>query len=260
MIWKVNYHYSQGIYHKKKGITCQDYANYHLLEEKLIIGAVADGAGSAKYADIGARLAVDIIIDYLKRFSYKSSILSTNLFPLHTQNAEKIFSNALKQEVIPRLQQEAQQRNCSINEFACTLICFIVTPDCIIAMQIGDGFLVVRLEHEEYQLLLKPEKGEFINETTFITSQKSLSKININILHEKIRFICASTDGLEKVAIRFSDWTPHPPFFKPLEAYLEQTHNPEKNKEYLENFLNSERLNSRTDDDKTLLLCLYDSV
>lgn len=259
MNWKATYNYSKGVYHQKNGINCQDYANYHVFEERVIIGAVADGAGSAKYADIGAELAVNVILNHFKQFSYKFLNL-TNFLQLSEKFAEEGFSNVIKQEVVPALQKEAQQRNCSINELACTLIAFVATPHWIAAMQIGDGFLVVRLNDGKYQLLLKPDKGEFINETTFVTSKQVLSSINVKILYGSTRFICASTDGLEKVAIRLSDWTPHAPFFKPLEAYLEQTNYPDIDKEYLENFLNSERLNSRTDDDKTLLLCLYDSV
>jgi hypothetical protein len=37
-----------------------------------------------------------------------------------------------------------------------------------------------------------------------------------------------------------------------------ETSHPEQEDEYIKNFLDSERLNSKTDDDKTLLLCLYD--
>ncbi|QKQ78011.1 protein phosphatase 2C domain-containing protein [Nostoc sp. TCL240-02] len=81
--------------------------------------------------------------------------------------------------------------------------------------------------------------------------------MQVEVICEKQEFICASTDGLEKVAIRLSDWKPFSPFFKPLEEYLHETVNPKEDK-YLTEFLNSERLNSRTDDDKTLLLCLFD--
>lgn len=135
-------------------------------------------------------------------------------------------------------------------------------------------------------------------------------------------FICAATDGLELVAIRFQGWEPFMPFFRPLEDFMnyipevenktqEKTENTvgvdsnvldkqidivdetntkkptqtkqeilqetcdenssdlseaEKNKNvqeqnqqclYLDNFLNSDNLNARTNDDKTLLLCLY---
>lgn len=261
MNWKTTCHYETGVWHKKHNLPCQDYTNYiHL--DNIIVGAIADGAGTAKYADIGARLAVDTILKSLELLALKpSGNFSVNrLFGGTEKKYKNLFCNVIRQKVIPTLEQQAQEKRCSLNDFACTLIAFIATSNWIAAMQIGDGFLVIRLNQGEYQLLLKPNKGEFINETTFVTSKKALSTLQFKFLSGNTKFICASTDGLEKVAIRLSDWTPHAPFFKPLEFYLEQTTNPESNKQYLVKFLNSERLNSRTNDDKTLLLCLNDSV
>ncbi|MCL2927980.1 MAG: protein phosphatase 2C domain-containing protein [Trichodesmium sp. MAG_R01] len=257
MNWKATYYCAKGTWHEKHNIPCQDYANYHCFD-KVILGAVADGAGSAKYADIGAQLAVDKILKFLEQFQQKLSKKSWfNNSSFNEEEAKQLFCDGIQKKVIPALEKEAQEKKCDINEFACTLIAFIATPNCITAMQIGDGFLVLRLNNKkDYQLLLKPDKGEFINETKFVTSKNVLSTLNFKFLSETPKFICASTDGLEKVAILLSNLTPHAPFFKPLEIYLEQTKKPEFNTQYLEQFLNSERLNSRTNDDKTLLLCL----
>ena len=54
------------------------------------------------------------------------------------------------------------------------------------------------------------------------------------------------------------DWEPFAPFFNPLEEYLKETPNPEADDDYLVSFLTSERLNQKTDDDKTLVLCRYE--
>jgi hypothetical protein len=54
------------------------------------------------------------------------------------------------------------------------------------------------------------------------------------------------------------DWTPFDPFFQPLDKYMKETSKPETEDE-IKNFLDSDRLNARTDDDKTLLLCFYSS-
>ncbi len=124
-------------------------------------------------------------------------------------------------------------------------------------MQIGDGFVVVRPKRKDYQLLFKPDKGEYANQTTFVTSNSALADMQISVLPHPPKFICASTDALERVAIRLSDWSPFPPFFKPFEEYMVETPAPETDDEYLVSFLKSDRLNSRTDDDKTLLLGLY---
>ena len=78
--------------------------------------------------------------------------------------------------------------------------------------------------------------------------------MQVKVLQQTPEFICAATDGLEGVAIRQSDWTPHPPFFQPFDEYLAETPEPEEAPTYLEPFLTSDRLNERTTDDKTMLL------
>jgi Protein phosphatase 2C len=139
-------------------------------------------------------------------------------------------------------------------------------------MQIGDGFLVMRshLSRREailandfsksgdYRLVFQPDKGEFANQTTFVTSSTALQEMQVKVLPIRKSFICASTDGLERVALRLKDWDPFPPFFHPLEEFLRESDRPDQNDDYLVQFLESDRLNARTDDDKTVLLCLYE--
>ncbi|AVH72499.1 PP2C family serine/threonine-protein phosphatase [Nostoc sp. 'Lobaria pulmonaria (5183) cyanobiont'] len=251
--WKAVAGYEIGTSHQKQGIVCQDYGKYCIFDD-VIVGAVADGAGSAKHSDVGSRLAVETVLKYfsdINEFPHKQAFSQ----PLDKEEAQKVFAKIVNQ-VITELHKQADDEDYSINDLACTLLVFLATPDWVAAMQIGDGFIVVRSQDSEYQLLFQPDKGEFANETTFITSTNALKEMQVEVIPEKQEFICASTDGLEKVAIRLSDWQPFSPFFKPLEEYLHESVNPKEDK-YLTEFLNSERLNSRTDDDKTLLLCLF---
>lgn len=220
-----------------------------------MIGAVADGAGSAKYSDVGAKLAVETVMKIftdIERSPQPEERLSS---PLTRKEAREFFTKIVK-EVIATLEQQAVHNNYSSNDLACTLLVFVATADWLAAMQIGDGFMVVRLQGEVYKLVFQPDKGEFVNQTTFVTSANALDEMQVKVLSGKQTFICASTDGLERVAIQMKDLTPFSPFFKPLEQYLLESHNPEKDYEYIKSFLDSERLNARTDDDKTLLLCL----
>ncbi|MEH2140274.1 PP2C family serine/threonine-protein phosphatase [Nostoc sp.] len=254
MNWKAVADSAIGTSHQKQEIVCQDYVDYGIFDD-VILGAVADGAGSAKHSDVGSKLAIETV---LKCFSEINESPQKEDFsqPLSKEEAEKVFAKIVNQ-VIKELQKQAEEGDYSVNDLACTLLVFVATPDWIAAMQIGDGFIVLRSQESEYKLLFKPDKGEFVNETTFITSTNAVKDMQVEVISEKQEFICASTDGLEKVAIRLSDWKPFSPFFKPLEEYLHETVNPKEDK-YLTEFLNSERLNSRTDDDKTLLLCLFD--
>ena len=256
MGWKAIARYDVGTSHQSQELPCQDYGDYGIFQD-VIVGVVADGAGSAKYSDVGSELAVKTVIDWFERVN-KSSEQQEFSQSLSQIETEKVFARIV-QEVIAELRQLASEKDYAFNDLACTLLVFIATPHWLGAMQIGDGFIVVRpQDSEDYQLLFQPDKGEFANETTFITSKDALAEMQVKVISEPQKFICASTDGLEKLAIRISDWKPFPPFFKPFEEYLEETANPEDEAEYLVNFLKSERLNARTDDDKTLLLCLWE--
>ncbi|MTJ32456.1 PP2C family serine/threonine-protein phosphatase [Aphanizomenon sp. UHCC 0183] len=252
MGWKAIARSAVGTSHQKQKIPipCQDCGNYRIFKD-VIVGAVADGAGSAKYSHFGAELAVETVIKCFADIDKQGFSQ-----PLSEMEAKEVFTKFVK-DVITALNKKADNNDYSVHDLACTLLVFIATPEWVAAMQIGDGFMVVSSQDAEYQLLFEPDKGEFFNETTFVTSANALEEMQVQVISGKKEFICASTDGLEKVAIRLSDWKPHAPFFKPLEEYLRETDKPEDDEKYVIDFLNSERLNSRTDDDKTLLLCLF---
>lgn len=257
MAWRAVVRSCIGTRHQKQQQPCQDYGSYFLLNKNdLIVGAVADGAGSAQYSDVGARLAVYKVMSIFREIALLPQKEERLSDPLNELEARTLFSRIV-QEVVATLKEQAIHENYSIDELACTLLVFMATPHWLAAMQIGDGFIVVGLQGEERKLLFQPDKGEFVNQTTFVTSASALDEMQVHVLSGKQQFICASTDGLEKVAIQMSDWTPFSPFFQPLEDYLWETPNPEQDDEYINTFLDSERLNARTDDDKTLLLCLY---
>jgi hypothetical protein len=62
------------------------------------------------------------------------------------------------------------------------------------------------------------------------------------------------TDGMERLALRFDSLTPHPPFFRPLFEALRATTNVDALTEDLRQFLQSDSVQNKTDDDKTLVL------
>ena len=260
MAWKAIARSTTGTSHQKQQLPCQDYGDYQILNE-VIIGAVADGAGSAKHAAVGAKLAVETVLEYLtgvKQWLQKRQKFE-KLIPKSPTEAEarKLFVKTAS-KVVTALQAQAIEGGYSVDDLACTLLVVVATPNWVIAMQIGDGFITLRCQKENLQLLFSPDKGEYLNETTFVTSTTALTAMQVCVRSGKPDFICAATDGLERVAIRMSDWTPFEPFFQPLEEYLREINYPEQQDEYLMTFLNSDRLNARTDDDKTLFLCCYD--
>ncbi|MBL1177582.1 PP2C family serine/threonine-protein phosphatase [Pantanalinema sp. GBBB05] len=261
MSWKIITRSAIGTLHQTINLPCQDYGDGLVLGE-VVMGVVADGAGSAKYADVGAKLAVTTALNFLtqtEEWLQRQRHLSWDSLVQRPSEkmAQNLFTKVVEQ-VVTVLRQTADRNQWAIDDLACTLLAFIATPHWLAALQIGDGFIVVRAQDQAYRLLFQPHKGEYANQTTFVTSEAALADMQIQVLAEPQSFICAATDGLEKVAIRLSDWTAFPPFFQPLEEYLQETVDPNQEDDYLVAFLESDRLNQRTDDDKTLLLCLYD--
>ncbi|MEM9136822.1 MAG: PP2C family serine/threonine-protein phosphatase [Cyanobacteria bacterium P01_F01_bin.42] len=252
--WKAVTHSAIGTRHIAREMPCQDFGDFQI-RDGLVFAAVSDGAGSAKFSDLGARLAVQTWIETamgkLDSMDFSSSTIAEFDFrPLF----EEITS-----EVLERLTRESESGEYPLRELGCTLLSFIASADWIAAMQIGDGFIVYQaVDSDDYELVFRPDKGEFINETLFVTSRGAIESLQYSFQTCSPRFICAATDGLEKVAISYQDWTPHRPFFKPFKDCLQLIPEPSEQYQYLQTFLESERLNARTDDDKTLLLCLAD--
>lgn len=243
-----------GTRHIKKGVSCQDYGDYKILSEgHVIIGAVSDGMGSAKHSEIGSELAVKVAISELKRENWQSQ-------PKDEIQVKNFFINIL--EVIrAKFQDYSESESYSIQDLACTLLVFIATPQWLIAMQIGDGFIVVRSQYGDYQLLFKPDKGEFFNEATSITSDDALDQIQICIKSNVFQFICAATDGIENISLIYQEnWKPYDKFFRPLEQHMLSKDSLSQKNQELNNFLNSERVNKNTNDDKSLILCVYQQV
>lgn len=272
MSWTAINYSAIGTKHKEQGLPCQDYSHYRCYDD-FIIGAVADGAGSAKYSARGAELAVKTTLSFLSgtedfsdseriaeisKFHQpedKKALKKSNQIPSELEEIIDELSIEICQTVRNTLIQEAEAIDCQLEDLACTLLVFIATSNWIGAMQIGDGFIVVRSEDGEPELVFKPDKGEYVNETNFITSDNFQTQLQVKILPAP-KFICAASDGLEKVAIRFSNWEAYPGFFDPLEQCLQEKTSLEEKQDYLETFLDSDRINQRTSDDKTLLLGL----
>lgn len=257
MGWKAVASCEVGISHQKLDLPCQDYADYCVFPEGVIVGVVSDGAGSAKYSDQGSKWAVTTVLESFKNLVDAQQIKNKQHDPSFAlEDAQEYFTKLVKQ-VRANLEERANLADYRIEDLSCTLLVFIATPEGLIAMQIGDGFMVVRTENEGFKLLFQPDKGEYANETTFVTSASALEDMQVIYLAEPVAFICASSDGLEKVAIKLSDYSAYDRFFQPLETYLANTEEP-KEEDYLKPFLQLEDLNKRTDDDKSLLIALYD--
>jgi|YNPBryunderm2012_1023409.scaffolds.fasta_scaffold06731_3 hypothetical protein len=243
-LWRVFAVSVRGSAHERRAMPCQDANKYERLFHEVLIIAVADGAGSARYAQKGSQCAVQIFLEFLR---------SQPLSSLVTAGVDEWRALATRafQAVQNALVEQAKLTDSTIADFATTLIGVAVTPRAVVTAQIGDGAVVLEDMHGQLHLLSHMRFGEYLNETVFLTSKNALQHARFERWEGEVAHLAIFTDGLELLALQLPDAKPHPRFFQPLFRFVDSD---EATVEQLEAFLRSERVRTRTDDDLTLVL------
>ena len=256
--WRVVRASVQGTSHSRTGQPCQDSSSVEEdAPDRMLVAAVADGAGSAELSADGSRIA-----------ACAATQRAVTLMRLHVQPYyEGVLEEILKEAVHfarKALEGEARRQNKPLREFATTLIIAICAPEITGAAQIGDGAMVTadkRMpqddEHGGYTLFSAPQRGEYANTTNFITSSGWQNSLDVRTRRGGISRLAMFTDGIQSIALNAaSDNTPHAPFFDPLFRWAENQNDEEAAGNNLAAFLSSPRVTARADDDLTLLLAL----
>ncbi len=254
MDWIYAFASVRGTSHEKTSYPCQDSCICETARNKkgelILIAVASDGAGSSEYGDIGARLLCNIlkeeIIDFLEGGSCIGGI---------TRETAAGWIESFREEALAI----AVDRGRPIGDFACTLLAAIVGLAEAVYFQIGDGAIVVlsKASPEGFRCIFWPQRGEYANTTCFTTDKYALKR---HLLFKKeeddIINIGIFTDGIQQLSLHYESRTPFGGFFNPLFRTLNalRGRSTEEINILLEAFLRSEKLNSRTDDDKTLII------
>ena len=203
---------------------------------------VSDGAGSAACAAEGSSFVSRRMLELLSYLSIPASRAGLEcelLACVHVLQAE--------------LRGFAAAEERPVKDYAATLLAVLVAPPFVLAVQLGDGAIVAKKTTGEMAFVTKPFHGEYAGETIFVSSEDALQKTSVAVLNsDDVEALCLMTDGLEPVAL--SQGEPFADFFEPLFAFTANDKEAAQKCVDLEGFLASERIASRTHDDKTLIL------
>ena len=229
---------------------CQDFNEILLTNdstgEEVLILTASDGAGSASKSAEGSRIAckqfVSIVQKYFEGGGTFGQINSDLVDFWITDIHEKLLKNASICECLPR-------------DFACTFLAFIIGQTSGISAQIGDGAIVVGT-NGQYEFVIWPQHGEYINSTYFITDDSFINNLHITNIDKPIDEVAVFTDGIQMLALHYATQSVFEPFFRPMFEKLRNELPGEAPilSESLIEYLNSPVINERTDDDKTLVL------
>lgn len=238
--------------HLRKGLPCEDacYASF-FREHGLLVLLAADGAGLSRQGGVGARATVDAV---------------AGLFPGLLSEFDDLVALGLALVARARAALEVLasegSRLGNLTDYATTFLCVLVVADRLVAIQVGDGFIVEVLPTEMH-LLFQPSKGRYANETVFLTSFDSFDALReageVQVVSKDVSDalgFAVLTDGLEAAAIRSSLGKPHVGFFKTFFESLGRTDRGSFERGLQAFFTENEQLAELTDDDLTLLLAI----
>lgn len=228
-----------GTDHVRHTLPNQDACVTRIVDGRLIV-VVSDGAGSARFADVGSQRACGATLAVLEAVTAPVDDLAVRVIAA-VQGAIEV--EALARAATPR-------------DFACTLLAALVAEDFAVFVQVGDGAMVIatRAAPEQHAWVVWPDKGEHANETSFVTGSHAAADIEVVWRSEPIDELAVFTDGLERLALDFERRVAYPSFFGPMLGAARAADDPEAAGRDLAAFLDSPRVNARTSDDKTLVL------
>jgi hypothetical protein len=238
-----------GTSHQRRDEICQDYSLVRCLPINkdegrwALFAAVADGAGTARFSAKGAKLAVHDLEQEVRRNLGKCK---TNL------TVDKLKEAVLKTSNY--IEDYANRSGHKSRDYASTLICTILLSDQAWYLQVGDGAAVFRYEQQRV-VNYWPAKGEYGNETFFITDENVLDQLHIQEIQMPDE-VTLFTDGLESIALNLTSKEVHQPFYESFYRVLRQRKAGFQKDlaKGLANWMQTDLVTSRSDDDKSLVL------
>jgi hypothetical protein len=233
-----------GTAHVDSGLPCQDAFAYTALSADLVAIAVADGAGSARFSEAGARLSVDRAIRYLRNVC---DLVGND--PFDWAAAVRAAFDASRGAIL----DTSRSRGVDPRQFATTLQIVLLGSGAYCYGRIGDGCGVGRCAGALIPLAPAPD-NVFANETTFLTSAGAEPAIYFG---DRLSDCAVFTDGLQHLAMQLAQWRPHGPFFGPLFEYVRTSADAGEAEASLDAYLKTDVFDQRTDDDRALVISVW---
>jgi hypothetical protein len=240
--WRVTAASVIGTSHLKQQTPCQDYSLCSTTEDRLIC-AISDGAGTASHADTGARITATY---FVRAFSEVADLAAID--------REHItgFVGSLQALLV----KEASGSGATVGDYACTLLGVVASPTHTLYVQIGDGAIVIPTsDPQAYDWVFWPQHGEYANTTNFVTQANAQDVCELRVGPAVSEFALFS-DGLERLILNEATRSVHAPALLPIFDWFRspEAADAAERSRALTAYLDSDHINARTDDDKSLMV------
>ena len=251
--WKYVFASVRGTSHAVSDAPCQDSGVCRVLEaadgSEVLVAVASDGAGSAQRGEVGSALACSLFACELEALLGDGRTV---------RDVTREFARDWLTYFRHRVEALAESEELTPRDYACTFLAAVVGADCAAFMQVGDGAIVIpdRDGPDDYCWVFWPQQGQYANQTYFATEDDARDRLEHVLVEQRVDEVAVFTDGVQSLALHYESQTAHAPFFGPVFAWLRPAPggHPEKLSASLTDYLDSPKVNERTDDDKTLIL------
>lgn len=187
-----------GANHLRSGKPCQDVAGCEVVSDTVAL-AVADGHGTSRHADVGARLAVQVALAALVRFAEDLGERASN--PTEVRKyAEHPLRAQLVREWKERVRAKAESDETPLREYGSTLLAAVATSDFLLLGQLGDGDVLLVDEDGTVDVPLLADPASFADETLSLCLPEAEHALRVRVLPapERESLLLLSTDGYGK--------------------------------------------------------------
>jgi len=214
---------------------------------EVLLTVASDGAGTASRSEVGAALAVSSFLDVFGAAAQVDPSLDT---------VDRTFVDDWLASFKNAVSIVAASEGHDVRDYSCTLLGAVVGPASAAYVHIGDGAIVVGTEERgDYTWIVWPQHGEDASQTHFLTQEDAAAALVFET-GPPVDEVAVFTDGIERLVLDLSAHTVHSPAFQPIFRWLARTE-PDRSSGpsgALVTYLGSDHINSRTDDDKTLVM------
>ncbi len=239
--------------HLAKQKPCQDFYQYACSGNKLV-AVVSDGAGSALYGKIGAKIVCETLVNVLINTPLKNT----------REAVFKAINMARSRLVIHRLNKSKSDRE--ILNFSATIVGVAYHKNKGVFFHIGDGAGIALhpskntpLVNSDHAIdgkinytLSRPANGNFSCETYFYTMNNWEKCLRFTPI-EKADTLFLMTDGVTNFALSDNMCQLKHGFIEPINRYLKNEQNKTRALKALNNTLNTKQARKLNSDDKTFL-------
>lgn len=240
--WQVVGASVRGPDHEREGSPGQDAWTRGAFAGRGACVCLCDGAGSAPHAEVGARVVATAVVAALAEVPASGSAMTETLRSACATGRAALLRAAADLAVGPAA-------------LACTLVAVVCMDEWVAVAHLGDGAVVGRRAGSgELVVLSAPDRGEYVNETWFVTSAAWQTHLRIGV-HDGISALCVFTDGCQEASLMRDDrGSPFAPFFAPLFDFTAEITDTEVADAEVLQLLAGAAMRGSSGDDKTLAI------